>query len=232
MSERQTFTIKNWSEDDRPREKLLKKGVASLSNAELLAIIIGSGSPNESAVDLAKKVLMQSGNNLKELGKITIAELKKHKGVGDAKAVSIIAAMELGRRRGSSEVSEKKKITCSKDIFLLFHPILCDLPHEEFWLLFLNRSNKIIEMQRLSSGGLSDTSVDVRVIMKMAVERLASGLVLCHNHPSGNVHPSMQDKQVTRKVKESGALLDIALIDHVIVSDNQYYSFADEGDIN
>ena len=224
----QTFTIKNWSEDDRPREKLLKKGIASLSNAELLAIIIGSGSQDEDAVELAKKILMQSGNSLNALGKATIAELKKNKGVGDAKAISIIATMELGRRRNSDEVSEKKQITCSKDVFLLFSPIMSDLPHEEFWVLFLNRSNKIIEMQRLSAGGLSGTTVDVRVIMKMAVERLASGLVLCHNHPSENPVPSTSDRQITQKVKDGGALLDIALIDHVIVAGNQYYSFSDD----
>ncbi|MDR2037167.1 MAG: DNA repair protein RadC [Bacteroidales bacterium] len=223
-----SFTIKDWSEDDRPREKLMQKGVISLSNAELLAIIIGSGSRDENAVELAKKILLQSGNSLSELGKLTISDLRKNKGVGEAKAISIVAAMELGKRRGSSGIVEKKQIKSSKDTFLLFHPILSDLPHEAFWLLFLNRSNRIIDMQQLSSGGLSDVSVDVRLIMKKAIERLASSIIICHNHPSGNLTPSEQDRSITKKIKEGGALLDIALLDHIIISDNRYYSFADE----
>jgi DNA repair protein RadC len=227
----QSFTIKDWSEDDRPREKLLKKGVSSLSNAELLAIIIGSGSRNENAVALSQKILAQSENNLTTLGKATIVDLKKHKGVGEAKAISIVAAMELGRRRNSSEIAEKEQIECSKDIFLLFHPMLSDLPHEEFWLLFLNHSHRIINMQRLSSGGLAETSVDVRIVMKSAIEQLASCLVVCHNHPSGKPVPSEQDRRITKKLKDGGALLDLILIDHVIIADNQYYSFADEGEI-
>ncbi|MDR0713207.1 MAG: DNA repair protein RadC [Bacteroidales bacterium] len=225
------FSIKQWSEDDRPREKLLKKGVSALSNAELLAIIIGSGSVNENAVELSKKILSQAGNSLSELGKFGIPELKKHKGVGEAKAVSIAAAMELGRRRGSSEITEKRIIRCSNDIFLLFHPVLSDLPHEEFWLLFLNRSNRVIDTQRISYGGLSETTVDVRLVIKPAIDRLASSIALCHNHPSGNAFPSPQDKLVTKRIKEGGALLDVRLLDHIIISDDKYYSFADNGDL-
>jgi DNA repair protein RadC len=228
---RQAFTIKEWSEDDRPREKLLAKGVNSLSDAELLAIIIGSGSRDENAVELAKKILLQSGNNLNELGKLSVIDLQKHKGVGVAKAVSIVAAMELGRRRTGSEVVERKQIKRSDDIFKLFYPLLCDLPHEEFWLLFLNRSNRVLDRQKLSSGGLSNTTADVRIVLKMAIDRLASSVVLCHNHPSGNLKPSEQDKNITRKIKEGGALLDVMLLDHVIVADNRYYSFADEGEL-
>ena len=227
----QPITIKNLSKDDRPREKLLEKGVSALSNAELLAIILGSGSRDENAVELARRILLQADNNLSKLGKATIAELKKNKGVGEAKAVSIMAAMELGRRRGNSEIAEKTCIRASKDIFLIFHPILCDLPHEEFWLLFLNSSNKVIDKQRLSSGGLTETSADIRMIMKMAVERLAAGVALCHNHPSGSAIPSKQDAQITRKIKEGGQLLNISLLDHIIVAENDYYSFADEGEI-
>ena len=225
----QSFPITDWAEEDRPREKLMAKGVASLSNAELLAIIMRSGSPEDNAVELARKILVDFKNNLGELGKATITQLKNYRGMGEAKAISIVAALELGRRRNTGEIIEKKKMTSSKDIFMLFHPMLSDLPHEEFWILFLNHSNRYMDMQRLSTGGLADTSADVRLIMKMAIERLASHIALCHNHPSGNSTPSKQDILVTRKVKEGGALLDITLLDHVIVADNKYYSFADEG---
>ncbi len=229
----QSLSIKNLSEDDRPREKLLTKGVAALSNAELLAIILGSGSRDENAVELARRILLQAGNDLAKLGKLTVAELKKYKGVGKVKAVGVVAAMELGRRRtGEKDTTvEKKHILVSKDIFFVFHPLLCDLPHEEFWLLFLNTANRIIDKQRLSVGGLTETSVDVRVIMKMAVDRLASGIVLCHNHPSGNMTPGIHDIQLTRKIKECAQLLDIKLVDHLIIGDNDFYSFADEGRI-
>ncbi|MDR1865367.1 MAG: DNA repair protein RadC [Bacteroidales bacterium] len=223
-----SLTIKEWSEDDRPREKLLKRGVSALSNAELLAVIIGSGSQEENAVDLAKRVLAQSGNNLTELGKATIGDLKKNKGIGEAKAIGIMAAIELGRRRNSSGIIEKQQIKCSEDIFRLFHPIVSDLPHEEFWLLFLNASNRVIDMQRISSGGLAAVSVDVRLVMKQAIERLAAALALCHNHPSGNLRPSRHDQQLTDKIKKGGELLEIRLLDHIIIADNKYYSFADE----
>lgn len=226
---RKAFPIPHWAEEDRPREKLMTKGVAALTNAELLAIIMRSGSTDENAVELAQKILADVNNHLSELGKATIAQLKKYKGMGETKAISIIAALELGRRRGSSEILEKKQISASKDIFMLFHPMLSDLPHEEFWILFLNHSNRILDTQRLSVGGLSNTSVDIRLIMKMAIERLASKIVIAHNHPSGNVVPSKHDAMITQKIKDGGSLLDITLIDHLIVADNQYYSFADEG---
>jgi len=225
----QNFPITDWAEEDRPREKLMAKGVASLSNAELLAIIMRSGSPEDNAVELAQKILSDFRNNLGELGKATLSQLKNYRGMGEAKAISIIAALELGRRRSTGEIIEKKKLAASRDIFMLFHPMLSDLPHEEFWILFLNNSCRYIDMQRLSTGGLADTPVDVRLMMKMAIEQLASRIVLCHNHPSGSAKPSEQDKQITRKVKEGAALLDIVLLDHVIVADNGYYSFADEG---
>ena len=224
-----SFPITDWAEEDRPREKLMAKGVASLSNAELLAILMRSGSPKDNAVELARKILADFQNNLSELGKATLSQLKSYRGMGEAKAISIIAALELGRRRNTGEIIEKKKLVSSKDIFMLFHPILSDLPHEEFWILFLNNSCRYLDMQLLSAGGLADTSVDVRLMMKMAIEQLASRIVLCHNHPSGNAAPSKQDMLMTRKVKEGAALLDIVLLDHVIVADNSYYSFADEG---
>jgi DNA repair protein RadC len=229
MSKIKNLSIKEWSADDRPREKLLAKGIASLSDAELIAIIIGSGTKEESAVDVSKKILNLVSNNLNELGKLGIAELKKIKGIGEAKAISIIAALELGRRRKVSEVTERIKIASSNDIYQLFHPILADLPHEEFWVVFLNRSNKIIDKQKISQGGISGTVTDVRIILKMAIEKFATSLILCHNHPSGNNKPSDADITITKKIKESGTLMDISLLDHLIITDGYYYSFADEG---
>ena len=223
-----SFPITDWAEEDRPREKLMAKGVLALSNAELLAIIMRSGSPEDNAVELAQKILLDFDNNLGELGKATVNHLKSYRGMGEAKAIGIVAALELGRRRNTAEIIEKKSFVSSKEIFLLFHPILEDLPHEEFWILFLNNSNRFIDKQRLSFGGLTGTSADVRFIMKMTIERLASRIVICHNHPSGNTTPSSQDMALTRKIKEGGALLDITLIDHLILADNKYYSFADE----
>jgi DNA repair protein RadC len=224
----QSFPITDWAEEDRPREKLMAKGVASLSNAELLAIIMRSGSPEDNAVELARKILAGFDNHLGELGKATVTQLKTYRGMGEAKAVSIVAAMELGRRRNTGEIIEKNKFITSRDIFRLFHPVLSDLTHEEFWILFLNASNRYIDMQRLSIGGLTNTSSDVRLIMKMAIERLSSRIALCHNHPSGNVMPSEQDMLLTQQIKQGGALLDIVLNDHLIVTDNNYYSFHDE----
>ena len=235
MSEKQRtkkdtgFPITDWATEDRPREKLMAKGVEALSNAELLAIIMRSGSSDDNAVRLAQKILADFNNNLYELGKATLSQLKSYKGMGKTKAACILATFELERRRKSDEIIEKKAISCSKDIFLLFHPMLADLPHEEFWILLLNNSNRIMDKKRLSVGGLADTSVDVRLIMKLAIEHLASRIVLCHNHPSGNTTPSSQDIHITQKVMEGGKTLDIMLLDHVIVADNRYYSFADEG---
>lgn len=229
MEKYSNLTIKDWAVEDRPREKLVKKGVNSLSDAEIIALLIGSGTKNESAVELSKKVLKSANNNLNELGKLNISDLTKMKGIGEAKAITIIAALELGRRRKTSEIIIKKKITQSKDIFELFQPIIGDLPHEEFWILLLNRSNRIIEKIKISQGGISGTVIDVKIILKHAVEKLASSIILCHNHPSGNKKPSSADDTITGKLKSGAELLDIQVLDHIIVADIEYFSYADEG---
>lgn len=229
MEEYASLTIKEWAVEDRPREKLLKKGVQSLSDAEIIALLIGSGTKNESAVGLSKKVLRSAGNNLNELGKLNIPELTKMKGIGEAKAITILAALELGRRRKVSEVLVKKKITQSKDVYELFQPVIGDLPHEEFWILLLNRSNRIIEKMKISQGGISGTVIDVKIILKHAVDKLASSVILCHNHPSGNRNPSNADNSITSKLKEGSQLLDIQILDHIIIADIEYFSYADEG---
>ena len=229
MAEYKNLSIKDWSLEDRPREKLLSKGISSLSDAELIAIIIGSGTRDESAVELSKRILGSVQHNLNELGKLSVDDLQKYKGIGEAKAIGIVAALELGRRRKLSEIIDRQKITSSHDIYEIFHPLLADLPHEEFWIVLLNRSNKIIERQKISQGGISGTVTDVRLILRMALEKLASSLILCHNHPSGNQQPSEADISITQKVKESSKLMDISLLDHIIITDGSYYSFADEG---
>ena len=229
MENHSSLSIKDWAVEDRPREKLVKKGVQSLSDAEIIAILIGSGSRNESAVELSKKVLKLANNNLNELGKLNIPDLTKMKGIGEAKAITILAALELGRRRKVSEIITKKKITQSKDIFELFQPILGDLPHEEFWILLLNRSNRIIEKSKISQGGVSGTVIDIKIILKQAIEKLASSIILCHNHPSGNRKPSNADDSITKKLKKGADLLDIQVLDHIIVADVEYFSYADEG---
>ena len=221
--------IKDWAVEDRPREKLLQKGILSLSDAELIALLIGSGTRNESAVELAKKVLKNANNNLNELGKFEIKDLQKNKGIGEAKAITIMAALELGRRRKISDIIDKQKISSSNDVFNLFQPLLGDLPHEEFWILLLNRSNKIIDKFKISQGGISGTVIDVRLILKVAIEKLASSIILCHNHPSGNRMPSDADDSITHKLIEGGKLLDIKVLDHIIIADTQFFSFADEG---
>jgi DNA repair protein RadC len=222
-------SIKDWAADDRPREKLVLKGVQSLSDAELLAILIGSGTHKVSAVELSRQILALSKNNLSDLGKYSISDLKKIKGIGEAKAISIIAALELGRRRSQTDSSEKQIISSSKDVFNYFQPFLSDLAHEEFWVLFLNRSNKIIEQYKLSQGGVSGTVIDVRLVLKRAIELLASSIVVCHNHPSGNRNPSENDSAITDKLKQASAQMDIKLVDHLIIADNSYFSFCDEG---
>ncbi len=229
-NEQQTnFSIKQWAEDDRPREKLLQKGKLSLSDAELIAILIGSGSPNESAVQLSKRILASGKNNLSELGKLSVQQLCNFKGVGPAKAVSIIAALELGRRRRIEEALERKKITSSASVFELMQPVIGELPHEEFWIIYLNNSNKVIEQLQLSKGGITGTLVDVRLTLKKALELSATSLILVHNHPSGTLLASEPDKQLTRKLKAAAQSLDIKVLDHVIVTENSYFSFADEG---
>lgn len=230
METYQHLSIKEWALEDRPREKLLSKGLSSLSDAELLAILIGSGSAKESAVELSKKILKDCQNNLNELGKKTVSDLKsRYHGVGDAKAISIVASLELGRRRKLQESEERVKITQSRDVFDIFQPVLGDIPHEEFWILLLNRSNKIIKKYKISQGGIAGTVIDVRLILKSAIDSLASSIILCHNHPSGNRQPSDMDKQITTKIKEAGALMDVPVLDHIIVTESAYYSFADEG---
>ena len=227
--EQTNFPITNWSEDDKPREKLMLKGKSALSDAELIAILIGSGSRNESAVGLSKRILASVDNNLNALGKLTLSQLMNFKGIGEAKAISIMAAMELGRRRRAEDAVELKKITSSKMIFELMQPIIGELPHEEFWVLYLNNSNKVLSKSQQGKGGITGTMVDVRLVFKAALELGATALILCHNHPSGTLVPSDADKQITRKLKAAGQNLDIQVLDHLIVTENGYYSFNDDG---
>jgi DNA repair protein RadC len=225
----ENITIKSWAEEDRPREKLLNKGRQSLTDAELIALLIRSGSKKETAVDLSKRILKKSGNNLNALAKLTVNDLIKFKGIGEAKAISIIAALEVGRRRKEGEKTKREKITLSNDAYELMKPIFIDLPHEEFWILLLSRSNHVIKKELISRGGIAGTVVDAKIIFKSAIENLANAIILCHNHPSGNTRPSDADIKLTKNLKEAGMLLDILVLDHVIVTDNGYYSFADNG---
>lgn len=227
--EQNNFPITHWSEDDKPREKLMLKGKSALSDAELIAILIGSGSRSESAVDLSKRILSSVDNNLNALGKLSISQLMSFKGIGEAKAISIIAAMELGRRRRVEDAVELIKITSSKKIFEIMQPIIGELPHEEFWIVYLNNSNKVISKSQLSKGGITGTLVDVRLVFKTALEIGATALILCHNHPSGTLIPSDADKQITKKLKVAGDSLEIKVLDHLIVTENNYFSFVDEG---
>jgi DNA repair protein RadC len=224
-----SIKISEWAVEDRPREKLIQKGTASLSDAELLAILISSGTKEKSAVDLGRELLAMVNNNLNSLGKLSINDLKKLHGIGSARAVTIAAALELGRRRKLAEVPDVPQIKCSKDVADIFQPLLSDLSHEEFWILFLNRSNRVINRMKLSQGGISGTVTDVRLVMKKAIEYLASGIIVCHNHPSGNLNPSESDSKITQKIKDAGNMMDIQLLDHLIISDKDYYSFADNG---
>jgi len=230
MTELAKLSVRDWSPEDRPREKLLSKGVNALSNAELLAVILRSGTKEETVVELSQRILQSFGNDLNRLGKVTANHLiSNFKGVGEAKAISIIAALELGKRRKAEDINKQKKIISSLDIYNYFHPFLCDLPHEEFWALFLNHSNRIIDRLKISQGGIAETVVDGKIIYKEAIARLASSVVLCHNHPSGNYMPSPQDTSVTFKIRKGLEALDMRLLDHVILTDGKYYSFADEG---
>ncbi|MBS7320158.1 MAG: DNA repair protein RadC [Myroides sp.] len=223
------FSIKHWSEDDQPREKLLYKGKAALSDAELVAILIGSGSRNESAVDLCKRILQQNNNQLHQLQKQSIQQLMQFKGIGEAKAITIVAALELAKRLQLSETKELTKIGSSTDVCKLMQPLIGDLPHEEFWCLLLNNSNKVIYKFQLSKGGLTQTVVDIRMLFKTVLEHLATAIILVHNHPSGQLNPSMADKDITQKIKQAGTTLDIKLLDHLIITATDYLSFADEG---
>lgn len=230
MENKTKLNIKDLAEEDRPREKMLLKGVGSLSDAELLGILIASGNKDETAVELAQRILHSVSNNLNTLGKLTIKDLiKNFKGIGEAKAITIIAALELGRRRKLSEVEVQPQITSSESVYQILHPVLADLKHEEVWALLLNRANKVIKKIQVSKGGIAGTVVDIRMIMKEAIDSLASAIVLCHNHPSGNTNPSGDDNNITRKLKEAGQILDIKLLDHVIICDRSYYSYADKG---
>ncbi|WP_034259343.1 RadC family protein [Altibacter lentus] len=222
------FSIKHWSEKDRPREKLLQRGHAVLSDAELLAILIGSGSRNESAVALCKRILASTANNLNELGKLELSDLLQFKGIGEAKAVTILAALELGRRRRMGEALQKKKINSSTSVFELMQPIISELPHEEFWIIYLNNANKVLQTAQLSKGGITGTLVDVRLAFKNALQLGAVALILAHNHPSGTLHPSQADKDLTQKLKKAGESLDIKVLDHLIITEKAYFSFADE----
>lgn len=222
--------INEWAEEDRPREKMMNKGIDVLSDAELLAILIGSGNTEESAVELMRRMLLSCDNNLNELGKWSFRNFSQFKGIGLAKATTIMAALELGKRRKAQDTKERVQITCSTDIYRLFHPIMCDLSQEEFWILLLNQANKVIEKIRISTGGIDGTYADVRSILREAILQRATGIALIHNHPSGNPSPSSGDRRVTTAIRQGAQTMNIRLTDHVIICDGNYYSFADMGD--
>ena len=224
-----SFSIKNWADDDRPREKLVLKGSPVLSDAELIAILIGSRNKKESAVELSKRILASVGHNLNELGKLSVNQLMKFKGIGEAKAVTIAAALEVGRRRRGTDTVKVTKIKGSRDAFELLYPLMGELQHEEFWIVYLNNSNKVIHKSQLSKGGITGTLVDVRLVLKQALELGAVGIILAHNHPSGTLRPSMSDKQITEKLKKATEALDIKILDHLILAQHDYLSFADQG---
>ncbi|MBK9555891.1 MAG: DNA repair protein RadC [Bacteroidetes bacterium] len=231
MEENTGFTLKQLAEEDRPREKLQLKGRQSLTNAELLAILIGSGNAKETAVELSQRILLNYRNNLDVLGRLTIDDLLKFNGIGPAKAITIIAALELGRRRNLAEAEQKVQIKSSRDIYEVMYPLIADLPNEEFWVLHLNKANRIIDKERISIGGIGGTVVDVKIILKSALQKLASAMILVHNHPSGNLTPSDADLSITKKLRDAATYLEIMVLDHVIIGDKNYYSFADNGNI-
>lgn len=225
------LTIKCWAEEDRPREKLQLKGKHALSDAELIAIIIGSGNAKQSAVELSRQILASVQHDLFELGKKSLQDLMQFKGIGEAKAISIAAALELGRRRAQSEAKPSEKIVNHKAVFEMLSPILSDLPHEEFWIVCLNRNNRFISKHKISSGGISGTIADMKMIFNIAIKELASCIILCHNHPSGNLNPSEIDIRLTKKAVEAGKLLEVAVLDHIIIAHNNYYSFLDNNQL-
>ncbi len=227
MATQYKLSIKQWAEEDRPREKLLLKGKSSLSNAELLGILIGSGTKELTAVDLAKMILERYDNDLNKIARLSVQDLTKFKGIGEARAINIVSALELGRRRKNEEI-KNEKITSSAGVHELMKPELADLQHEEFWLLLLNRANTVIKKQPISQGGVSGTVADPKIIFNFALNHLASSIILVHNHPSGNKKPSEADKKLTRQLTDAGKLLEIAVLDHIIFTDNNYFSFADE----
>ncbi len=223
------INIKSWNEEDRPREKLMQQGRRSLSEAELIAILIGSGSKNESAVELSKRILNAQSNDLNQLSKLSVPELSKFKGIGEAKAISIIAALELGRRRKEQTLTEKPRIGHSRDAFQILNPYFADLAHEEFWIILLNRANFVLSKHLISKGGQAGTIADPKIIFNLALLNQASGIMLAHNHPSGNLKPSQADIALTQKMIAGGRLLDLQVLDHLILTDRGYFSFADEG---
>lgn len=225
------LNINQWAEEDRPREKMMLHGAGALSNAELLAILIGSGSTDESAVELMRKVLADYRNSLSELGKSGVEELCRYKGIGPAKAITLLAASELGRRRKEEGTLERLQVRSSEDIYRLFYPLMCDLPVEECWILLLNQAGKVIDRIRISQGGLASTAVDIRCVLREALIRRAVSMVLCHNHPSGNLRPSREDDRLTESLRQAAVTVNLRLLDHVIVTDGKYYSYADEGRI-
>ena len=229
MNKYNSRALTTWAVEDRPREKVMANGIQYLSNAELLAILLGSGTRHMTAVELARQILIDAGNDLQELGRQGIGELVRIKGVGPAKATSILAAMELGRRRAGVQHSDKVAVKSSETVYKIFHPLMGDLEHEEFWLLMLNRANRVLGKYKVSQGGLSGTVIDTRIILKKALDNLASSIIVCHNHPSGNKQPSDADVKITRKLKKAAEMLEIKLLDHVIIADKSYFSFADEG---
>lgn len=229
MESAERLRIKELAKEDRPREKMMLKGVSSLSNAELLAILIGSGNNEETAVQLSQRILNAVSNNLNALGKFSMKDLLTFKGIGDVKAVTIMAATELGRRRRVADSIQQHIILSSQQAFEIFHPILSDLPYEELWIALTNRAGKVIEKIKISQGGTGETTADLRLILKAAINSLCAGILLCHNHPSGNVQPSSQDDSLSFRLEEAASLLNIRLLDHIIICDHSYYSYADEG---
>ncbi len=225
------LTIKSWASDDRPREKLLAKGKTSLSHAELIAILIGSGNRTETAVELSKRILDSVNHNLNQLSRLSVEQLMKFKGIGEAKAISILTALELGKRRQFEPSKEIQKISSSNDAYQLMRLVFLEKEYEEFWVVYLNNSNRVLSKEMCSKGGITSTIVDVRLLYKRALELSAVGLIVCHNHPSGNVKPSISDKELTKKIKEAGESLDIRLLDHLIITEKSYFSFADHGEI-
>jgi len=223
-------SIKEWAENDRPREKMMLNGKESLSDAELLAILIGSGNPEETAVDLSKRILNDRGNCLRELVKFNIAELMRYRGIGEAKAITILAALELGKRYEATVPAKKEVVKSSRDAYKIIYPFLADKNYEEFWVILLNQGHKVILKSQISEGGQTSTTVDPRKIFKMAIDHKACALVLCHNHPSGSIKPSNHDRNLTQQIAEGGKFLEIKLLDHIIIGDgDEYYSFADHG---
>lgn len=229
MSEYERLSIKMWAVEDRPREKMLKHGFAALSNAELIAILIGSGNQNESAVELSRRILSDYKNDLNALGKSSVEKLTTYNGIGEAKAINILAALELGRRRHQAEPANSTKINSSEDAFRYISLELSDLLHEEFWAIYLDRSNNVIDKTRISQGGVSGTVIDIRIILKQAIEKLATSIILFHNHPSGNLSASSNDLEITKKATDAAKLFDIKVLDHIIVAGKKFMSFADDG---